>query len=129
MRWLSKNSVNVLAPMRQPAGFQVREYEGANGMRSSARPIDFDGVQIGSVRRQVEEPTSVITRGLCCLLVPVRGQLVRNDRGPGRDFFDENFPDAGRKGRAIHRALDEPGRNQRVLGLISRSAAEFPDCQ
>lgn len=88
----------------------------APGVSFQLREGLFGRAQIGRVWWQVEEPAAVVTQGLCCLRVAVRGQVVQDDDSAGRDFLDEDFSDVGGKCRAIHRALDDPRRNQRVLG-------------
>lgn len=75
----------------------------------------FDGIQIWRVRRQVEEPAAMVTQGLCCLLVAVGRQVVEDDDGAGGDFGDQYFADVGSKGRAVHRALDDPRSDQGIL--------------
>lgn len=57
----------------------------------------------------------MVSQGLRGLLVPMGGQVIENDDGAGVDLGDQHFADVGGKGRAIHRALDDPWRDQRIL--------------
>lgn len=42
----------------------------------------------------------MVAQGLCRLFVAMRGQVVEDDHGAGRDFLDEDFSDVGSEGRA-----------------------------
>ena len=90
-------------PDPSQVGFQFRE-----GL--------FDGVQIGRVWRQVEEPAAVVAQGLCRFLVPVGRQVVEDNDGARRDLGDQHLADVGGKGGAIHRALYDPWCDQGILG-------------
>ncbi len=57
----------------------------------------------------------MVTQGLCCLLVAVGRQVVEDDAGAEGDLGDQYFADVGGKGRAVHRALDEPWSDQGIL--------------
>ena len=48
------------------------------------------------------------------IFVLVRGQIIQDDDGAGRDFLDENFSDVGGKCRCVHYAIDDPWRDQGI---------------
>lgn len=45
----------------------------------------------------------------------MRGEVIEDDDCAGRDLGDQHFTDVGGKGGAVHRALDDPRCNQRIL--------------
>jgi len=68
--------------------------------------------------RQVKEPAAVVAQGLCRLLVPLCGQVVEDDNGPGSDLRDKHVSDVGGKGGAIHGTLDDPWCDQSIRGQL-----------
>ena len=58
----------------------------------------------------------MVTQGLCCLPVPVCGQVVENDDRSGGDLGDKHFTDVGGKRRAVLCTFYDPRRDQCVLG-------------
>lgn len=85
-------------------------------VRFEFRKSLFDRVQIRRVWRQVKEPAAVFAQSLRGLLVPMRGEVIEDYDCAGRDLGDQHFADVGGKGGAVHRALDDPRCNQRILG-------------
>jgi hypothetical protein len=73
-----------------------------------------DGVQIGRVWRQTEEPAAVVAQGLCGFPVSMGREIVEDDDGAWRDLWNGHFADAGCECGAIHCALDDPWRDQGV---------------
>ncbi len=58
----------------------------------------------------------MVAQGLCRFFVPVGREVIEDDDGAGSDLGDQHFADIGGKRGAIHRALDDPRRDQRVWG-------------
>lgn len=52
----------------------------------------------------------------CGFLVPVDGEVVENDDRAGGDLRDQNLPDICREGGAVHCAIDDPRRDQSLMG-------------
>ena len=49
----------------------------------------------------------MVAQGLRGLLVPVDGQVIKDDHSAGRDLGDQNFADLGGKGGVIDRATQK----------------------
>lgn len=58
----------------------------------------------------------MFAQGLGSLLVPVSGEIVEDDYGAGRDLGDQDVADVCSEGGAIHCSLEDPWRNQCILG-------------
>ena len=57
----------------------------------------------------------MVAQDLRGLLVPMCGQVIEDDDCALGDLWDQHFVDVGGKGRAIHRALDDPWCDQCIL--------------
>ncbi len=57
----------------------------------------------------------MVTQGVRGVLVPMRGEVVEDDDGAWCDLWDQHFADVGSKGRAVHRTLYDPRRDQCIL--------------
>ena len=91
------------------------------GSRADSAQVRFefgechlDWVQVGAVGRQEQEPASGFAHGFGGGGIPVRGEVVQDDNGARFEFWYQHLFDVGGKGLTIHRALDDPGCNQRV---------------
>ena len=68
----------------------------------------------------------MVTQGLRGVLIPMRSKVVEDDNGAWRDLRDQNFADLGGKSRAVHRTLDDPRCNQRILGQTRDQCLRSP---
>ena len=75
----------------------------------------IDGIGVGGVWRQVKEPASYIAQSRSRCFVVVDGQVVANDDNFGLQLWSGNASDIDLKGLTIHRALDNPRRDQMVV--------------
>ena len=75
----------------------------------------IDGIEVGGVWRQVKEPASYIAQSRSRCFVVVDGQVVANDDNFGLQLWSGNASDIDLKGLTIHRALDNPRRDQMVV--------------
>ena len=75
----------------------------------------LDGIEIGTVRGQEQEPAAALTQGLCGAWAFVGGQVVEDDNGSRIERRGQLRLDIGVESRPIHRALDDPRRDQGVL--------------
>jgi len=77
----------------------------------------------------------VIAQSLRRFVVPMRCQIVEDHDGSGRDLRDEYLAHISGEGATVHRALDDPRRDQRVLRqacdkrLCSPTAERCAHCQ
>ena len=69
----------------------------------------------GRVWRQVKEPTSYVSQGLCSRLVVMCGKVIANDDCPWSQFCSKNSADVDTKCLTIHCAFDDPRRDQIVV--------------
>lgn len=76
----------------------------------------FDAIAVRAVRRKEEEPASGVPYCLCRGSVLVGGEVVQNDHGAGGQFRDQHLLDLCRECQAIHRTLDDPGRDHGIGG-------------
>ena len=71
--------------------------------------------------RQEQEPATGVAQCLCGVDVPVRSEVVEDDHGAGGEFGHEHFFHVSGECGAVHRALDDPGRDH---GLGAQSGDE-----
>lgn len=76
----------------------------------------FDGVEIGTVRRQEQEPAPCVPHRLGRCDVLVCSEIIQDDDTAGFQFWDQHFFDVSCEGWAIHRAFDHPGSDQSIGG-------------
>lgn len=75
----------------------------------------LDGIEIGAVSRQEQEPAAALLQGLCRAWTFVGGQVVEDDNSPRIKCRDQLRLDIGIESRAVHCAVDHPWRDQGVL--------------
>ena len=94
------------------------ECPGANTpeMRLELGEGHLDGIEIRRIGRQVQKPATVPLQGLRGSLALVGRQIVEDDHGSRLKGGCELGLDVGVEGDPVHRAMDDPGRNQGVMG-------------
>lgn len=73
---------------------------------------EFDGVEVGGVRRQVQQPRSRRLDALSDTADLVGGQIVEHDRFTGPEGWDEGFLDIAAEACARHWSIEERGGHQ-----------------
>ena len=83
-------------------------------MRSSERSNDFDGVKVGGVGGQEEEPGAALCEAGAGFRAFVGSEVVENDHVTGLEGGCELSADIGVEGCPVHRAIQNPGGDQSV---------------
>lgn len=73
---------------------------------------EFDGVEVGGVRRQVQQPRPRRLDALADTADLVSGQIVEHDRVTGPEGWDEGLFDVVAEACARHRPVEEGGGHQ-----------------
>ena len=91
----------------------------------------LDGIEVGRIRRQVEQARACSFDGLAHACNLVRGKIVHDDDITEREFRHEHLPDIGQKGIAVHRSIErhagcqavdpQPGGECRGLPMAMRN--------
>ena len=89
----------------------VRMSHGAQ-MRLEFGEGHFDGIEVGAVGRQKQEPGAALADGLLGGLAFVGGQVVQDDDVAFLQRWDELGAHVGLEDRAVHRRVDDPRRGQ-----------------
>ena len=72
----------------------------------------LDGIEIGAVSRQAQEPATALLQCLCRAWTFVGGQVVEDDNIPRIKCRDQLRLDLSIESRAVHCAIDHPWRDQ-----------------
>lgn len=75
----------------------------------------FDGIEIGAVGWQEQEPRSTLLEDRCGFFASVAGKVVEDDHVAGAQCRRELGFDIGFEDLAVHRAVDHPGCGQSVM--------------
>ena len=75
----------------------------------------LDGIEIGAVSRQEQEPAAALSQSLRRLWAFVSGQIVEDDNGSRFKRRGQLRLDIGVEGRPVHWAIDHPRCDQSVL--------------
>lgn len=108
--------------VEQIADVSERLEQGVKGSGTDASQVGLefreghlDGIEIGAVCGQEQEPAAALSQGLCRAWAFVGGQVVEDDNGPRIKRRGQLRLDIGVESRSVHRALDHPGRDQGIL--------------
>jgi hypothetical protein len=91
--------IEAAGPGRAEEGFQFREGH-------------FDGVEVGTVRREKPHERAGGLDGGAPVRVLMDGEVVQDDDIAGPQRRDEHLVDVGAKGQRVHRAIEHGGRLQ-----------------
>ena len=75
----------------------------------------FDGIEIGAVGREEQEPRPALLEDRCGFLALVAGEVVEDDHVAGLQRRRELGLDIGLEDLAVHRAVDHPRCGQSVM--------------
>ena len=75
----------------------------------------FDGIKIGAVGRQEEEPRSPFFEDRLGLLALVAREIIENDHVAGLQRRGELSFDIGLEDGPVHGCVDDPGRGQAIV--------------
>lgn len=87
---------------------------GCAEQRFELREPEFDGIEIGTVRGQIEERGAGPRNAFADALDLMRGQVVHDDEVTRPECRDEHLIERREKAVAIHRPVEETGRGQTV---------------
>lgn len=95
-------------------------------MRFELREEHLDGVEVGRIRRQVEEAGVFVLNRLPDAVDLMGGQIIHDDDVAGAErwgqaFFDIDFEDV-----AVHRTIDDQRRNDPVVAQAGDKGCRFP---
>ena len=76
----------------------------------------FDGVQVRTVRWQVEKPAAALSEGPCGAGIFVRAEVVENDDGSALQGRGKLGLDIGGESLAVHRARQDPRGDEGIGG-------------
>ena len=86
----------------------------------------LDGIEVGAISRQEQEPATALLQGLCRAWTFVGGQVVEDDNRPRIKRRSQLRFDIGVESRAVHCAVDHPWRDQGVLRQTGNERLSTP---
>ena len=97
----------------------------------------FDGIEIGTIRRQEEKPGAPFFQALGCGSAFVSGEVVEDDHIAFLEGWGQLGFNIGVEERPVHRSIDDPGsrqpeaaqaRNERLGSPCSKGRRSFQPC-
>ena len=99
---------------------------GSAQMRFEFSESQFDGIEVGTVRREVEQLRSGAFDGRGDLCSLVRGEVVGNDQIAGLQSRRQALLDVGEEGRPIHGTIQQPGSGQLIMTQRGDEGGSLP---